>query len=96
MKGLKLFHQKKRYPDGSILEMKIWRVDTVKDKPHGIKFSLVYIKDGKRVVGYDNAEGRGYHRHYGERMEGYEFRNIDVLIEDFLRDVAERRIKNES
>ena len=35
-------------------------------KPFGIKYSVVYIKDGKRVLGYDNAEGKGDHKHYSE------------------------------
>ena len=26
--------------------------------------SFVYIVKGKRVIGYDNAEGKGDHRHY--------------------------------
>ena len=34
------------------------------DKPHGVKYSIVYIKGGKRLAGYDNAEGKGDHRHY--------------------------------
>jgi len=41
--------------DGSILEMKIWEVMSSKDKPHGLKYSLVYIECGERIVGYDNA-----------------------------------------
>ncbi len=76
--------------------MKIWRVDPVKDKPHGLKFSLVFIKNGRRIIGYDNAEGRGYHRHYLNQMESYEFRDIDSLMTDFLKDVSDWRIKHEN
>ncbi len=85
MKALKLFHQKKRHPDGSIIEMKIWKV------PDGLKYSLVYIEKGKRIIGYDNAERKGDHRHYEDREEGYEFITIDKLVEDFLEDVKKRR-----
>ena len=37
--------------------------------------------------------GKGDHRHYGEREEAYEFKNIDTLIADFMADVppGERR-----
>ena len=48
----------------------------VGDKPHGVKISVVYIKNGKRLIGYDNAEGRGYHRHESGREEAYRFVDI--------------------
>ncbi|MBI3795162.1 MAG: hypothetical protein HY280_10630 [Nitrospinae bacterium] len=96
MKGVKLFHRKKRYPDGGIIEMKIWRVAPAGDKPHGLKVSLVFIKNGERVIGYDNAEGRGYHRHYLNRVENYDFRGVDALMADFLKDVSDWRIKHEN
>lgn len=85
MKAVRLFHQKKRFPDGSIIEMKIWKI------PEGLKYSLVYIEKGKRVIGYDNAERKGDHRHYEEMVESYKFVSIDKLVEDFLDDVKERR-----
>ncbi len=62
-----LFYRKNVEPNGDIVEMKIWQVPRSKDKPHGLKYSLVYIRDGKRIIGYDNAEGKGDHRHYGGR-----------------------------
>ncbi len=43
MQAKKIFHQKKRYPDGSIVEMKIWRVKPDRDRPHGLKYSLAYM-----------------------------------------------------
>lgn len=56
---------KKRYfVDASFQEVKIWKVPESKDKPHGLKYSFAYIVKGERVVGYDNAEGKGDHRHY--------------------------------
>jgi hypothetical protein len=67
MKAELLFHRKNIEADGDIVEMTIWKVPHSKDKPHGLKYSLVYIHGGKRMVGYDNAEGRGDHRHYGQR-----------------------------
>jgi hypothetical protein len=58
-----LFYRKNIEPNGDIIEMKIWQVPRSKDKPHGLKYSLVYIRDGKRLIGYDNAESKGDHRH---------------------------------
>ena len=95
MKGTKIFHQKKRYPDGSIIEMKIWQVEPDSNRPQGLKYSLAYIEKGKRVIGYDNAERKGDHRHYGQKVAGYEFNNVDKLMDDFLKDVSNWRRKHE-
>lgn len=57
------------------------------DKPYGFKYSLVYIVNNKRIVGYDNAVGKGDHRHYKEREEPYLFVSLEKLAEDFYRDV---------
>ena len=65
--------------------------EPTKDKPHGYKYSLVYIVNGERVIGYDNTEDKGDHRHYKNKEEPYEFKNIDKLFEDFYQDI--RRVK---
>ena len=80
-------HGKLREDNGNIVEVKIWQLKPSKDKPHGYKYSLVYIAKGKRVIGYDNSEGKGDHRHYGNKEETYEFKGIDKLFEDFYNDV---------
>ncbi len=93
MKAKPLILRKRIYPNGDIVEIKAWHVPESEDKPHGFKYSLVYIREGKRVVGYDNAERKGDHRHYKGREYPYEFKGIDKLIEDFFNDV--RRIRHE-
>ena len=40
--------------NGNIIEVKMWQVTPSTDKPHGYKYSLVYIVKNKRVIGYDN------------------------------------------
>ncbi len=91
MKVELIFHEKVVEPDSSIIEVKIWAVAPTTDRSHGYKYSMAYIKSGKRIVGYDNSEGKGDHRHYGDREEPYRFTGIDKLFEDFYRDV--RRVK---
>lgn len=91
MDGELLFYRKNIEPNGDIVEMKIWRVPRSKDKPHGLKYSLVYIREGKKLVGYDNAEGKGDHRHYKGREYPYRFSEVEVLIGDFLKDVEKAR-----
>jgi len=81
------------FQDGGIVEIRIWEVPTSQDKPHGYKYSLVYIAKGKRVIGYDNAESQGDHKHDGEKAEAYEFNGIDKLIDDFYNDI--RRVRED-
>ena len=72
---------------GNAVEMKVWKVPMSGDMPHGYKYSLVYIVGGERVVGYDNAEGKGDHRHIGEGELVYAFKSIRRLVCDFQADV---------
>ena len=47
-----------------------------------------------RVIGYDNAERKGDHRHYGTIEKGYDFKGIDNLLEDFYKDIEKYREGN--
>ena len=87
MKGKLVFHRKNILPNGDIVEMKIWRVPVTSLKPHGLKYSLVYIRKGRRAFGYDNAEGKGDHKLEGDKEMPYRFIDIDHLIRDFLTEV---------
>jgi hypothetical protein len=70
------------------LVMKIYKVPKTSATPDGFKYSLVYVRDGRRLVGYDNHEQKGDHRHYGERTVLSRFTSVDQLVTDFLSDVA--------
>ena len=70
------------------IEIKIWQLPKpTKDKPHGYKYTLVYIVKDKRIIGYDNAEGKGDHVHYKQKEGSYRFKDIDKLFEDFYNDI---------
>jgi len=77
-----------RVPDSVVLE-----------RPHGLKYPLVYVKDGKLLVGYDNERGKGDYKHIGEKEQAYAFQSIDQLLEGFWNSVpctspnVERRIE---
>jgi hypothetical protein len=86
-----LYHEKKYFEDGSFREMKIWRVPQSPDKPHGYKYSFVYVVNDERVIGYDNAEGRGDHRHVGDKDHPYQFQSLEKLWQDFGSDVVKWR-----
>lgn len=87
MRGRLLLHEKITDEQGNTVEMKIWSVPTSEDKPHGHKYSLVYIVGGKWIIGYDNAEGKGDHRHFLGRESPHSFRGLRSLVRDFEADV---------
>lgn len=73
---------------GNTIEIKIWRLpEPTEDKPHGYKYSLVYIVEDSRVIGYDNAEGKGDHKHIRGRTEPYNFISLRKLANDFYNDI---------
>jgi hypothetical protein len=93
MGAIKLFHKKQLY-QGGLIEMIIWRLPSADlERPHGLKYRLVYIKRGKRLVGYDNERGKGDHKHLGKQEEVYLFQGVDQLLKDFWKDV--RRYGND-
>ncbi len=70
------------------IEVKMWELPkTTKDKPHGYKYTLVYVVDDVRVIGYDNAEGKGDHKHIRGKTESYRFISLKKLANDFYRDI---------
>ena len=80
--------------DGSIIEIRIWRLPrTSEERWHGFKYSLFYGRPGERIVGYDNEAGKGDHRHMREREEPYTFVSLERLLADFEADVRRARGK---
>jgi hypothetical protein len=73
---------------GGIVEMVVWRVpEPVLPSQHRFKYRLAFVREGIRVVGYDNERGKGDHKHLGGRERTYRFVDVDTLLRDFLRDV---------
>ena len=89
MKALLIRHDRFNDTYGNIVEMKIWSVPITEHTPYGVKYSLVYIVTGKRVVGYDNERGKGDHRHIDGEQASYVFIDVDALVDDFIADVEE-------
>ncbi len=87
-----VYHDKAALAEGSVVEMKIWALPQVTSaRPHGLKYSLYFGRDGFRIVGYDNESGKGDHRHLREREVAYRFTTVERLIADFLADVERER-----
>jgi len=79
-------------PDGSILELVVWKVPApVPPTDHGFKYRAVYVLDGQRIVGFDNERGKGDHCHLDGQELPYNFTSVEQLVEDFIAAVAARR-----
>jgi hypothetical protein len=94
MKATKAFYDRAEFPDGSIVEMRIWNLPTpLLGSEHRLKYSLFYGFPGIRIVAYDNERGKGDHKHLREKEEPYKFTSVELLIADFLADVGRERGK---
>lgn len=87
-----VYHDKLIDVDGSIIEMKIWRVPLPVDGSHHLlKYSLYYGRGGERIVGYDNEAGKGDHRYLRAVEMPYPFTTVEQLMIDFSADVQRER-----
>ncbi len=85
-----LIYRTKETHGQGLIEVVIWRVPhPVPPSEHLFKYRLVYIVDGKRVVGYDNERGKGDHKHLGEQEVAYTWVSPQQLMLDFMRDIDE-------
>ncbi len=89
------YHLKRIFPEGDIVEIKIWEAPKSEDFPEGVKYSMVYAKaeeDGyRRVLGYDNEKRKGHHKHFFDKEEEIEFTSWEDLVRMFLEDVKKLR-----
>ena len=84
-----ILHTKTSVHDG-VVEMVVWSLpQPAPPSQHTFKYRLVFVRDGKRVVGYDNERGKGDHKHIRGAQRAYRFKDVPTLIRDFLRDVKE-------
>jgi len=80
--------------EGDIIEMVVWKVpQPVSPCTHGFKYSLVYVVEGRRVIGFDNERGKGDHVHVEGEERPYAFESVERLIEDFVEAVERWREK---
>ena len=87
-----IFEDKQVLDDGSIIEMRIWRVPSpVPPATHVFKYSLFYGRPGELVVLFDNERGKGDHSHIREVEGRYCFKTPEKLIDDFKAAVGAAR-----
>lgn len=86
-----IFSHKHIEENGDITEISILRVPKTVQNPNGVTYSLVYVRNGERLIGYDNFEGHAeiapHHKHLKDKLMPYDFVDEWKLIEDFMQDV---------
>jgi hypothetical protein len=92
MKARLLYRFEQDFADGAMVRMVIWEVPSpVPPSEHPHKYRLVYLENGKRMIGFDNERGKGDHRHDEEIESLYRFVDVSTLIKDFIDAVRQRR-----
>lgn len=89
-KDAELVYREKRSYAGGVVELVVWRVPApVSPSEHPFKYRLAFVRDGERVVGYDNERGKGDHKHIGKKEMPYQFVDEERLLLDFWQNVKE-------
>lgn len=88
MKAVPILRTKQVWPDGTLVELAVWRLpEATPERPHGLKYRLYCGRAGRCLVRYDNEAGKGDHRHYGAAQAPYRFTTLAAALEDFRADV---------
>lgn len=70
-----------------IIKLTGFQFERSNKNPLGLKYSFVLIKEGIRILGYDNHENKPPHIHRGNKEYPYKFINIETAIDDFYKEV---------
>ncbi len=81
--------------------IRIWRVEKDERFPDGFKYSFVFLFENKRMLAYDNYEGKGHHRHYKNTPETKNprvdeikcFKELEKLRRTFMEETKQLRIE---
>jgi len=88
MKATELFHQRIVYAENKVVELVLWRLaHPLAGSRHPFKYRLAYVVNEVCVLRYDNEDGKGDHRHWGEKESNYNFSTPAKLLEDFQHDI---------
>ena len=90
-KATKVLHEKIRTAEGIVVELTVWHVTRSAQYPEGFKYSFFAVKNGGVLVGYDNHEPKGHHRHFGGIEEAYVLSGLGKLRADFRNDLEQAR-----
>ena len=88
MKAVEIFHNRIVLAENRFVDLVIWRLSRpLPGSRHSFKYRLAYAVDEICVLRYDNEEGKGDHRHWGEKESDYTFTTPKKLLADFQSDI---------
>ena len=88
MKTTELLRQRIVYAENKFAELALWRLhQPLAGSRHSFKYRLAYVVNEVCVLRYDNEDGKGDHRHWGEKESAYNFSNPAILLADFQHDI---------
>ncbi len=75
--------------DGSYIDWSIIRIKRDRWRPHGIKYRVAWVEDGKCRVLFDNHHGKEDHCHVDGAEKAYDFTTVEQLWSDFHAEVRQ-------
>lgn len=88
MKAAELLRQRIVYAENKFAELVLWRLARpLAGSRHSYKYRLAYVINEICVLRYDNEDGKGDHRHWGEEESDYRFTTPEKLLADFRQDI---------
>jgi len=92
MDAVLLERSKQVFPDGTVIEIVIWKVpEPVRGSTHLFKYRLYCGWNNERIVGFDNERGKGDRCHLDGKEYPYRFTTPDTLLDDFRAELLKRR-----
>ena len=88
-RALPLFNERIRYFETAFAQIVVWQLlHPLRGSRHRYKYRLAYVDNETCVLRYDNENGKGDHRHYGEIETNYVFTELAQLLTDFAADIT--------
>ena len=79
--------EKRVFGESEFVEIKIYEVENSRLFPEGIKYSMVFVKNGICLLRYDNERNKGHHKHISGKESGIEFKGVEQLKKSFYEEV---------
>lgn len=94
MKAELLLNERHVLGPTAFVVLKAWKAPApVRGSEHGLKYSFVFVENGRSVVRYDNEAGKGDHKHLPTGEVSVAFTSPAQLLQDFWADVELWRSK---
>jgi len=74
-------------PDGSYIDASVQSIEPDQWRPHGVRYRLAWIQNGKARVLFNNHHGKGDHFHIDGKEHSYSFSTVKQLGLDFAAQV---------